>query len=95
MRDDRLLLCRSIGSALYATAGGSPSGNVRDVIAAQTHRDAQERSKHSTYGRATGRLSPGGALIRQLLTLSDIVVVVAAADARIHQRAVLRCGAAT
>ena len=70
--------------ALKATVSGSPSGYVRHVIATQTHRDAQERSKHSAYGRATDSLSSRRALIRPLLTLSDVVFVVAAADARVH-----------
>lgn len=83
-RHDRLLLGRSVGCSFYAAVSGSPRSDIRYIVAAKTDGDAEQRAQNGADGRTTRCLGGSRALIGQLLTLGDIVLIVAAAHAGIH-----------
>ena len=87
--NDCLLFSRAVDRAADTTIGCSPRCHVRDIIAAQANRSAEQRTEHRTSHCAARRVSCGGPLVGKMLAIGDVILIVAATDTRIYQWPIL------
>ena len=65
-----------------------------NVVAAQADREAEQGAEYRACGRTASRCCCRRSLVGEVLAIGDVILVAAATDAGVDQRAILRRGAA-